>query len=176
MKNIIIVILIALLLSTVTLTTGCWDNTASEQRHDAEQQRTDVFAKAEAMYPAPTVSDFPLRKSLVEYTNRQARINQVYYIYVLSSFGTPIGYYVAKSQPVSTNAFLSSTEDVTERGIATLPSLDGIFYGGSGSSASDGWFFFDAATDAEIILVGLDLFVTDMPLKLEVPRFEVIQQ
>jgi hypothetical protein len=134
-----------------------------------------MFARAEKLYPVPNTKNFPARESLIKYTERQDEPH-VYYVYVITGTGTILGYYVAQSFPVSTNAFLSSTEDITQWGIATAPSLDGIYYGGSGSSSGSGWFFFDATTNALVTIYGdgvLGIFVADQPLKVDAPRFEI---
>ncbi len=129
-----------------------------------------MFARAEAQYPLPQPNNFLARKMLVKYTNRQDIPDHPFYIYVLSDVGTIIGYYVSQAAPVNVNAFLSSTEDVSMgngRVVLQAPSLDGIYYGGAGASGGNNWFFFDAQTDALIILYDVKLFVADQPLKVD---------
>lgn len=147
-----------------------------EQRKRAISSRAETFARAEKAIPQPIPSNFLARKMLAKYTSRQDVPDHPFYVYILSDVGTIIGYYVAQAAPVNINAFLSSTQDYDSmRGaILTAPSLDGIFYGGSGSSqGGDGWFFFDAASDALIILYGVKMFVADQPLKLETKQIIV---
>ena len=151
------------------------DQKANEQREDAIQQRADIFARAQAAIPVPQVTHFLARQTLAKYVERQDVPSHLFYIYVLSDFGTCMGYYVAQSAPVNVNAFLSSTESVYDNsnGIAvtTAPSIDGIFYGGSGSSqGGDNWFFFDSESDALVMLYGLKMFVSDQPLNIDAPR------
>ena len=172
MKRILLV-LVTLLVLSLTLT-GC--ATAQQQRDASIVERAKIFARAEALYPLPQTSNFPAREMLVKFTEREDLKRHLYYIYVYSDVGTIIGYYVAQSFPVSTNAFLSSTQDYYQNGaVLTAPSLDGIYYGGSGAAAGDGWFFFDATTDALVILYGFKIFVLDQPLKVDAPRL-IIQQ
>jgi len=172
MKRTLTVTSVLLVLSLLIGLVGC--TPAEVQRNKAIDQRAQMFARAEAKYPVPQNSNFPLRQSLVKYTERGDLTNHLYYVYVLADTGNIIGYYVAQGQPVSINAFLSSTEDATDNGVLTAPSLDGIFYGGAGASAdANGWFFFDAATDALVILYGVKLFVADQPLKVDAKAITV---
>ncbi len=182
LKKIALVILAITLLVTTVLVSGCSEGTSSEkQRENSIVTRAQMFEKAEALYPVPQTNNFPAREMLVKYTERQDLVNHPYYVYVLADTGNIIGYYVAQSYPVSINAFLSSTEDVYLPGngtslTLTAPSLDGIYYGGSGASSGDGWFFFDAETDALIVLYGVKLFVADQPLRIEAKPITVEQK
>jgi hypothetical protein len=165
---------IAILVLTFAMA-GC-EIKSEVQRKASIFQRAEMFARAETMYPVPNTNNFPMRRDLVKYTQRQDIISHPWYVYVLGDTGNYIGYYVASGQPVSTNAFLSSTEDWTGSAVLTAPSLDGVYYGGAGGSAGNGWFFFDAATDALIILYDVKLFVSDVPLKLDVKPILVASQ
>lgn len=159
-------LLIASVILTIILTTvGC--STASQQRQEAISQRAQMFALAQAKYPIPQTTNFPAREALVKYTERQDIKGHLYYVYVVADTGTIFGYYVSSTPPVSTNAFLSSTEDSTQYGVLTAPSLDGIYYGGSGASSGAGWFIFDAETDALITIFGFNIFVADQPLAID---------
>ena len=166
MKKVFLIFLIL-----IVLLTGCTQ--ASVQRVRSVEQRAKMFARAEKIYPIPLTVNFPAREMLVKFTEREDVKNHPYYVYVFSDVGTIIGYYVAQSFPVSINAFLSSTEEFNNGAILTAPSLDGIYYGGSGAVSGDGWFFFDAATDALVILYGFKIFVIDQPLKVEAKRLEI---
>ena len=150
----------------LALLAGC--SQASQQRDKSIRSRAQMFARAEAQIPLPQPSNFLARKMLAKYTIRQDVPDHPFYVYVLSDVGNIIGYYVAQAAPVNVNAFLSSTEDYVSGAVMTAPSLDGIYYGGAGASqGGDGWFFFDAATDALIIIYGMKLFVADQPLKVD---------
>ncbi len=173
MKSKVLLVVVAFLVGLLPLLTACSD--AHLQREASIKARSQTFERAEMMYPIPQTQGFPARQMLVKFTEREDLTNHLYYVYVYSDVGTIIGYYVAQSFPVSTNAFLSSTEDETTNGaVLTAPSLDGIYYGGSGASSGDGWFFFDATTDALVILYGFKIFVLDQPLKVDAPRIEVV--
>jgi hypothetical protein len=125
--------------------------------------------RAEALYPAPTSETFPLRKVLVEYTKREDMVNHPWYTYIFSDTGAITYYFVSTTVPVSTNAFLGSTEYLSSgNAVLTAPSLDGIYYGGSGSITGDnGWIFVDAATGAMGIVYGQKILTFDAPLLLQ---------
>ncbi len=165
----------------LALGAACDTSDSGQQRIDSIETRTEQFAKAEVLYPVPNQENFPLREQLVKFTERQDLINHPTYVYILADTGQIVGYYVAKTFPVSICAFLSSTEDVRTSShgnlILTAPSLDGIYYGGAGSSsACNGWFFFDQATDALIEIIGVNIFVSDQPLQVDVEAFKVVAE
>ena len=173
-------LVIALLVVGSIYIIGCSDGngTLKQQRETSLNTRASLFAKASALYPIPETSNFPLRAALVKYTERQDMLKHPCYVYVLADTGNIIGYYVSQTFPVSTNAFLSSTEEVlwpsdSSSSVVTAPSLDGIYYGGSGAASGSGWFFFDAQTDALVILYDVKLFVSDQPLNLDVKPITV---
>src|SRR3990167_8905729 len=154
------------------LATACTKEIGGKQREAAIREREQVFEKAQRLAPTPQLENFPTRKALVKFTERQDLLDHPWYVYILSDFGSVIGYYVAQTRPVNSCDFLSSTEKVFEDAegnlILTAPSLDGIFYGGAGaSSGCDEWFFFDSATDALIEIRGVKFFTADQPLRLE---------
>jgi len=183
------VLLVILVMAIVTVSTiGCTDSDtksvdSQDQRAASVQERANIFNRAQEMYPVPEVHYFLAREMLVKYVQRQDVPDHPFYIYVMTDIGTILGYYVAQSAPVSVNAFLSSTEDIYgdnwgEGGegmiTTTAPSIDGIYYGGAGSSAgNNAWFFFDAATDALIMLYDTKMFVSDQPLNIDAPMISI---
>ena len=150
----------------------------TKNRTSAVSQREDNFARAQALYPAPNQTNFPIRKALVKYTERQDLENHPWYIYLLGMDGKFIGYFVGQTYPVNSCNFLSSSEEVRDdtQGnlILTAPSLDGIFYGGGGATSGCGaYFFFDATTDAMQTFVSPMWIAQDQPLVLpgvDIPR------
>ena len=147
------------------------DNKGYENRKEAVTQREQVFDRAENLHPVIPPSNFPIREALVEFTVRQDMINHPWYIYLLGMNGEPYGYYVGKTYPISTCNFLSSSQRLEDGLIITAPSLDGIFYGGGGSSAAcESMFFFDVSTNAMITFSSPQWFASDVPLELDVPR------
>lgn len=143
-----------------------------QQRQASVEGRAEMMARAESLIPAPETENFPLRRVLVEYTRRQDLVNHPWYTYIMSDTGAITHYFVSTTLPVSTNAFLGSTEDVYRDDdgnvVLTAPSLDGIYYGGSGSTSSlNGWIFIDAATGAMGVAYGQKILTFDAPLILQ---------
>lgn len=168
MKKIIKVITGVVIFAGLLLSVGC-STDFDEQRWDSLKQRIAVMDKAAALIPAPESQNFPLRAVLAEYTRRQDLINHPWYTYIFSDTGAITAYFVSTTLPVSTNAFLGSTEYVEDSNVVlTAPSLDGIYYGGSGSSSSmNGWIFIDAATGAMGVAYGQKILTFDAPLILQ---------
>lgn len=174
MRFAVIVVAVALVL------VGCGSDKAQEQRDASLRTRASTFARAEQSAPVPLTANFPIRKALVKFTERQDLLEHPWYIYVMGENANVVGYYVGQTYPINACNFLSSTEDVesTNKGavVVTAPSLDGIFYGGGGASAGcDAWFFFDSATDAMIVIRGQAFHVSDQPLRLEAEPITVTQ-
>jgi len=158
-------VFVAVLLTVLFTGCGVEDNA----RERSVKQRNEVFSQAENLYPNPAPQNFPSRAALVEFTLRQDMINHPWYVYILGDNGNTLGYYVAKTRPINSCNFLSSTEavDYNNNLVLTAPSLDGIYYGGSGASAGcDTWFFFDQSSNALIEIRGVKFFTADQPLKL----------
>lgn len=151
-----------------------------KQQEQAVQQRGEVFAAASAAAPVVAPQNFPLRKALLKYTARQDLLNHPWYIYIQGDQGNTIGYFVGQTYPLSTCDFLSSTQitdsNSSGRVVLTAPSLDGIYYGGSGASGGCDYFFFDAATDAmQVISATQKWFVSDAPLSIDAKPIKVSQ-
>ncbi len=167
-------IAIALLALILMASTACTEENAklAEQRQSSVELRAQMMARAEALIPAPQSQNFPLRRVLSEYTRREDLLNHPWYTYIISDTGAITHYFVSTTVPVSTNAFLGSTESIYYSGngnlVLTAPSLDGIYYGGSGSTSSmNGWIFIDAATGAMGIVYGCKILTFDAPLILQ---------
>lgn len=165
-------------LAAVVVAAGCVEEDSTKIRNASVKARTQTFARAQAAAPLPRTVNFPQRKALVEFTERQDLTDHPWYVYVLADTGNVLGYYVAKTVPINACNFLSSTEEVhTEwegTTVLTAPSLDGIYYGGAGaSSGCDAWFFFDSATNALIQIRGVNFFTADQPLRLDAKPIRV---
>jgi hypothetical protein len=179
MKKKAVVIAIICIVAIVLLgapSTGCGTENATlnEQRQESVNVRTESMAKAEAKYPTPTNVNFPIRNVLKEYTERQDLVNHPWYTYVFSDTGAITHYFVSTTLPVSTNAFLGATstivhtEDSSVPLVMDAPSLEGIYYGGSGSSSNqNGWIFIDANTGALGVIYNCKIMTFDAPLLLE---------
>lgn len=162
--------ILALLGLVAVIFVGCEDSKLAEQRRQSVRERAEFMARAEALYPVPENQNFPIRALLVEYTKRQDMVNHPWYTYIMSDTGAITHYFVSTTIPVSTNAFLGSTESVDDDNdlVLTAPSLDGVYYGGSGSvTGSNGWIFVDAATGAMGIAYGQKIMTFDAPLILQ---------
>ena len=170
----VVAIFIALLaLSLVLSACDEVDNRkAEEQRQQSVEARAGMFARAEAKIPIPRTENFPLREVLAEYTRRHDMLNHPWYTDIMRDDGLVTHYFVSTTVPVNSCAFLSSTEDVHYSSYGNLkmtaPSLDGIYYGGSGAaSACNGWIFIDAATGSMGMAFGTNILTFDSPLILE---------
>lgn len=137
---------------------------------DSVSDRAEMFRRAEAAYPTPYTINFPMRALLVKYTEQCDKVNHPWYTYVYAETGQIMFYFVSTTMPVSTNAFLGSTESVDEYNdlVLTAPSLDGIYYGGAGSvTGSNGWIFEDAATGGIGVVFGASVMTFEAPIVLE---------
>jgi len=168
------IIFIGILIIMVGLILACDDknNDLTRQRNESVEQRVDTMDRAEALLPVPHTQNFPLRQLLIEYTIQSDLVNHPWYTYIMSDNGQITHYFVSTTVPVSTNAFLGSTESIyrSDDGtvILTAPSLDGIYYGGGGSISSlNGWIFKDASSGAIGIVYGMKIFTSEAPLILE---------
>lgn len=173
MKKLTVAILVTLA-ALAALCVGCdlQRSNIDQQRVDSVTERAELMERAEALYPTPETQNFPMRALLVEYTERCDMVNHPWYTYIISDTGAITHYFVSTTIPVSTNAFLGSTEDVRDDSdgnlILTAPSLDGIYYGGGGSiSANNGWIFIDASTGAMGVVYGCKVMTYEAPLILE---------
>jgi hypothetical protein len=153
---------------------------ADKQRVESIRTRSEMFEKATSAAPEPIPENFLARQMLVKYVDRLDTPDKPCYIYLITEMGTCIGYYMAQAAPVNLNAFLSSTQSISNpygdgNVVLDSPSLDGIFYGGAGSSqGGNNWFFFDSATDALIILYDQKIIASDQPLSIDADPITVL--
>lgn len=164
---------VLLLVGLAALLTAACGESDKSARKESVSFRDQNFARAEAKYPLPAQQNFPLRGLLKEFTERQDMVNHPWWTYITGENGNVVSFLVSTTVPLNVCAFLSSTEDVRSSSygnlVLTAPSLDGIFYGGSGaSSVCNGWIVKDTSTNAMgIIYDGGRLIVWDQPLLLE---------
>lgn len=169
----------SLLITSPVSAGGSDDEELDDNREHSVRIREDTMGRANAQHPIPTVDNFPMREALIEFTMRQAQEGAVYYIYLYDMMGDPYAYIVGQTYPISTCNFLSSSErviDVADTAfVVTAPSLDGMYYGGGGASAAcQGFFVFDASTDALIVFQAPSMLVSDQLLNLDVPQLETV--
>lgn len=166
--------------SLLLFATSCETTTEQKVYSNNISSREQVFDKAQSMYPQPIPQDFPARKDLVDYTNRLSLPNHPFYVYILGDNGNAVGYFVARTAPQNSCNFLSSTEKVDTLGmedgavVVQAPSLDGIYYGGTGASgACNEFFFFDNATNALVKIGNMKYFTADRPIALNVEPISI---
>jgi hypothetical protein len=107
--------------------------------------------------------------------------NKVFYIYVLSPMGNPIGYFVGEHRPVNICVAITPPVRLEHADLGQYngdipvpaPGIDGVYYSGA---ACDSHYFWDAATGRYVEIGNLPFFITDAPLRLDVPRIEVDMQ
>lgn len=156
----------------LTAETSSCDSQRADVYSENVNTRETIFLQAQALYPIPIPSDFPLRKDLVEFTLREAKPGP-WYVYIQTDSGTYSAYYVAKNKPQNACNFLSDTKTSYNGILRDAPSLDGIYYGGTGASgACDAWFWFDASTNA-LVETRFKTTVSDQPLAIDVPEIRV---
>lgn len=165
------------ILSSILLLSACKEEqTTTTQRQ--EIQRDAVAENADRAVPAYQATNFVVRNTVNEYMRRMDEPNKIFYLYVISDVGTPIGYYVARTPAVNICTFMTPPERVESHrppgGNTTYlkrqaPALDGVFYG---QGACNTEYFFDAETDAMIQIQGLNLFISDQPIQnIDAPKF-----
>ena len=166
------IVLILALLGIVIMTSAACKSERNGVYSDNAKTREEIFLRAQALSPIPIPSDFPLRKDLVEFTLRESRPGP-WYVYIQTDTGTYSAYYVARNKPQNACNFLSDTKTSFGGILRDAPSLDGIYYGGTGASgACDAWFWFDAGTNA-LVETRFKITVSDQPLAIDVPEIRV---
>lgn len=142
--------------------------TGDEQIDKAVSGRWRNYDRATSKYPDPQLTNFPLRKLLVEMTEREDKVNHPWYIYLYGQNGNMLGHYVGETAPFNACNFLSSTEDIYQDDSGgnmpvQAPSLDGVFYG---NSNCDVWVFIDVASNSMVKFRGL-FHASEAPMILE---------
>ena len=158
-----------------TAITGCeFKQSTSEQQ---EAQRAHISAKANDAVPVPDVNNFVAREVVAEYMRRMDVPNKLFYIYVVADTGNIIGYYVSKGTPVNICNNMTPPDKVEDRHqndvVRQAPSLNGLYNAGGGVCNTD--YFFDASSGALVKIKGLNMFVSDQPLNLDVEPITVSQ-
>jgi hypothetical protein len=150
----------------------------AEESNRAAQD--NVMATATAKIPVPVTKNFLARKNLAEYMKRMDDPAKTWYVYILADSGAKLGYYVASTYPQSSCSFMTPPEQVKEISVAgeganpiaitSAPSLMGVYYKGGGCENT---FFFDANSNALIILTGVKTWASDVPLNVDAPLITV---
>lgn len=148
---------------------GCIEG-KQDTREKSSHAQESLMERATAETPVPKINHFVVRKAVAKWLKRNDVPNKLFYVYVMTPMGQPLGYFVSQHYPVSYSALMTPPDTIVNGNwngndhVVSAPALDGVWYGGGG--ATDLWYFFDAETDALISLKGGMMFFTDQPLSL----------
>lgn len=160
-----------MLFGLVFMLAGCNVESTSQQQESSRDSNMD---RAHTRVPVPQPRNFVTREMVAEYMKRMDVPNKLFYIYILADNGNMIGYYVSRGHPVNICTFMTPPDRV-ERGpnnrfTRQAPAIDGLYYG---SGACNTEYFLDAETDVLIMVRGLNAFISEQPLDIDVPVFRV---
>lgn len=172
-KNIAIAVVMSLFAIGVT---GCKADNDDSQKQGAKVQE-DIMRNAQNSIPTYQPQHFLTRKAVTKWMKRMDTPSKTFYIYLLADNGQKIGYYVGQTRPISACTLLTPSKRLVEGEwgsgygdfVMPAPSLDGVY----GSSGCDSYFFFDATTDAYVEIKGMNFFVSDQPLNIDVEPITV---
>lgn len=159
------------------LVVGACKPEASSQQQEAQKQE-QVIKNALNSLPAPSINQYPTRKTVIRWLEHANNPDQTHYVYVMLPGVGYLGYYVADSAPVNICTSLTSPVREYDVGggagphpIGPAPALDGVYYAGA---SCDKWYFFDKSTNAKLEVGGnMAFFVSSQPLVLDVPELRV---
>lgn len=161
MRNSVIAVLAV---ATALAISGCEQSTSQKQA----SQRDALMDKADAQVPVPNVDNFVTREMVSEYMDRMDMPNKLFYVYLTADTGNVLGYYVSRGAPVNICTFMTPPDkvDSSTNGKVTrqAPAIDGLYYG---AGACDLYYFFDAETDAMIMIKGLNILMSEQPMSLD---------
>lgn len=141
-------------------------------RQAGTQEQEGIMSQAIQSSPTYVPNHFLTRRAVNKWMERMDVPEKTFYIYLMGNNGNHIGYYVGQTRPICSSTLLTPPDRNLRRegqAVVSAPSLDGVYSGGECSS----YFFFDAETDAYIEIQGLNFFVSDMPLNLDVQAITV---
>lgn len=159
--------------------TGCKieSDNESDSRKQGQIQQENIMQRANDAVPTYSPDHFLTRKAVDKWMRRMDQPQKTFYIYLVADNGQQLGYYVGQTRPIS-NCTLLTPPDRLQNGdgvsgtqdyVVKSPSLDGVYSGGGCES----FFFFDAETDAYVEIKGLNFFVSDQPLSIDVEPIKV---
>lgn len=67
----------------VAIQASSYDTSPSDNRKQAVENRNNAFNRAKSLYPDPHNVNFPNRKYLIEWNNREDLIHHPWYVYIL---------------------------------------------------------------------------------------------
>lgn len=162
---------------------GCYeDSNATSSREQGEKDQEGIMSRAVSSSPTYQPQHFLTREAVNKWMEVMDTPAKTFYVYLLGNNGNHIGYYVAQTRPICSSARLTPPDRVVNRSTGTgnrvmtstrvdAPALDGVYNAGP----CDSYFFFDAETDAYIEIQGLNFFVADQPLSIDVEPIRVSQ-
>ena len=168
--------LIFVVVMSVFLATGCELSEPTSRDKGAKEQES-IMKRATTSVPTYSPSNFLTRKAVNKWMERMDVPNKTFYIYLLGNNGNHLGYYIGQTRPISICTLLTPPDRFEEgdRGgswgdfVVQAPSLDGVY----GKGGCDSYYFFDAETDAYVEIKGLNFFVSDQPLSIDVDPIHV---
>ena len=163
-----LIVAVSIMVSTLFLA-GCEEEST---RQSGVREQEGIMSKAIQSSPTYVPNNFLTRRAVNKWMERMDVPDKTFYIYLMGNNGNHIGYYVGQTRPICSSTLLTPPDRNLRRdgqAVVSAPSLDGVYAGGECSS----YFFFDAETDAYIEIQGLNFFVSDMPLNLDVQAITV---
>jgi hypothetical protein len=149
---------------------------------EANQASIKAQALAQSVTPVPNISNFPTRNTVSKWHSHWDKPDAVSYVYLfIAGSNIPIGYFVSRGQPASTQSYL--TPEYRERQICTtcsttlmeqLPDIDGTY----GSNNSGIRTFTTSGIALEAGGSALVYIFSDKPLPfpIPVPRLDDIKR
>ena len=175
MKNVFVAIVCFLMFFALG---GCNMETKKSSQEKGEQTQEKIMDRASTSVPTYVPSNFLTRKAVNKWMHRMDVPNKTFYIYLLGNNGNYIGYYVGQTRPISICTLLTPSKrlEYGDRGqyhgdfVVPSPTLDGVYSSGSDCKS---YYFFDAETNAYVEINGLNFFVSDQPLSIDVEPIHV---
>lgn len=140
------------------------DNATTKEKQTQKQNYQGLQAKQ----PADGMAYSPTRNSLKEWAGTWEEQGKLSYVYFFGANGDKVGYFIFEGLPVSYCASLTPVDDINRDAspdaIVTAPSIDGVYYSGSGCTQ---FFGYEAGTGTyfEFTAGGsFNYFLSDNPL------------
>lgn len=149
---------------------GCQGDTspggaATKQERETQQSN---YARLVAAQPAHTMGSSPTRDTINFWIDTWKQPGKLSYVYLQSSTGDLIGYYIFKGLPVSYCASLTPTYTFVNAHDKwwdePAPSIDGVYYSGGGCNT---YYGRDASNNAYVEYtagLGINVLLYDRPL------------
>jgi len=169
--------------TAVVFLAGCQEEANSNSRDMGERDQEKIMQRAVNSEPTYQPTNFLTREAVNRWMEIMDTPSKTFYVYLMGNNGNHIGYYVAQTRPICSSARLTPPDRIErhERGggsramtasVVSAPALDGVYTTGE----CDSYFFFDSETDAYIEIQGLNFFVSDQPLSIDVEPIKVATQ